>query len=442
MRQPLLALAVLALLIPRAYAARSPGTLDVRDYGAACDGVADDHAALVAAQAAGQRMRAAEIVIPAGCRLNLAGKLVYTVDTNSWRFGAGSRIISGGIQGLLDQTATNEVTYSKATSLDANENNVAAYGLYNISKGLASYQKNGFYSRVTSLDPSSYRIGTLTDLMNYGKDLVGYEAQVSAGPGNMVARLYGYHTQVTFPAGSDGNSWAAELETSNAGAYTAQQGKAGSKGALHLTDVGPNDMTVGLDIDASPARFENDITAWQRGTRSDGWFLYYGTTPTADMALDPVFGVAHDGHIVAPSATVPRFNGATHFDGPMTLEKTAVFADTRQIGNQKFTAGHYQYLSSQTGVVARGHDARTATVLENQVNVITICPAGTGVLLPRAPTAEASVRIVVLNRSGVTCLIYSTFGSQIENASSGGSIVLASGKDVSFTSAGTTRWYQ
>ena len=370
------------------------------------------------------------------------GKLVYTVDTNSWRFGAGSRIISGGIQGLLDQTATNEVTYSKATSLDANENNVAAYGLYNISTGRKPYQKNGFYSRVTSLDPSAYRMGALTDSVLYGKDLVGYEAQTSAGAGNMFARLYGYHTQVTFPPGSDGNSWAGEFETSNAGSYTAQQGKFDSKGALHLTNVGRNDITVGLDVDASPAHFGSDITGWQRATRSDGWFLYYGTTPTTGMTLAPVFGVAYDGSIVAPTATIRQFNGATRFDGAVTLMHGVLLGDTEQVGNHFFTSGHFNYLSARSGIIAAGTDAATATRLANQVNIITTCATGTGVSLPTPPRAGASVRITVVNRSGRPCEVYPSAGARIEATAKEAGTVLASNDTNDFISASSTRWYK
>ena len=423
-------------------ARRLDGTLDVRDFGASCNGVTDDHAALVAAQTAGQRSAAAEIVIPPGCKLNLNGKLVYTVGTNSWRYGVGSRIVSGGIQGLLSQSTTNGVTYSKATALDANENSVAAYGLYNVSLGTASYQKNGFYTRVTSHDPSSYRLGTLIDSVIYAKDLVGYEAQTSAAAGNRFARLYGYHTQVTFPAGSDGNSWAAEFETSNAGTYTAQQGKFNSKGAMHLTNVGTNDMTVALDIDGGPGHFANDITGWQRSTRRDGWFLYYGTTPEADMALPPIFGVAHDGRLTASSAVIPDFAGPARFEGPVTLTTSAVFADTRQRGNHAFARGGFELLSTNSNIVAGGGTRRSAPVLGDQVNILRHCPAGAGISLPDAPSTGTSLRISVLNRSGTSCTVYPASGARIEGNSPDAGITLRSGADGTFTSDGPSQWYR
>ncbi|WP_428395504.1 hypothetical protein [Lichenicoccus sp.] len=291
----------------RTLAARFADTLNVKDFGAACDGVTNDYAALTRAQAAGQAAGAADIVIPAGCRLNLGGQLIYTVNTNTWRYGPGSAIVSGGVQGLLDTATYNNVTYSKTSSADFNENGVAAYALYNQSPQTAGYQKNGFYTRITSLDPSTYTVGSLTDSILYAKDVVGYESQVQAsGSADTTARLYGYHGEVSFPAGSDGNANVAEFEINNAGSYTPQTSKAASKRVLHLDNVGPNDVGEGVEVfgGINSGKFYVAYDTFQTSVRSDGYAFGYWDDPRNDMSRVPIFGVAQDGHVIAPSITL------------------------------------------------------------------------------------------------------------------------------------------
>ena len=292
---------------PRTLAARFADMLNVKDFGAACDGVTNDYAALTRAQAAGQAAGAAEIVIPAGCNLNLAGQLIYTVGTNTWHFGTGSAIVSGGVQGLLDVATFNNTTYSKASSADFNENGVAAYALYNQSAQAAGYQKNGFYARITTLDPSTYTVGGLTDSITYAKDVVGYESQVQAsGSSNTTARLYGYHGEVSFPSGTDGNANVAEFEVNSAGSYTPQTSKADSKRVLHLDNVGPNDVGEGIEVfgGITSGKFYVAYDTFQTSVRSDGYAFGYWDDPRNDMTRVPLFGVAQDGHVIAPSITL------------------------------------------------------------------------------------------------------------------------------------------
>ena len=291
----------------RTLAVRFADTLNVKDFGAACDGVTNDYAALTRAQAAGQAAGAADIVIPAGCKLNLGGQLIYTVGTNTWRYGPGSAIVSGGVQGLLDTAAYNNITYSKTSSMDSNENGVAAYALYNQSPQTAGYQKNGFYTRITSLDPSTYAVGSLTDSITYAKDVVGYESQVQAsGSADTTARLYGYHGEVSFPAGTDGNGNVAEFEINNAGTYTPQTSKAASKRVLHLDNVGPNDVGEGIEVfgGINTGKFYVAYDTFQTSVRSDGYAFGYWDDPRNDMTRIPIFGVAQDGHVIAPSITL------------------------------------------------------------------------------------------------------------------------------------------
>ena len=64
-------------------------------------------------------------------------------------------------------------------------------------------------------------------------------------------------------------------------------------------------------------------------------------------------------------------------------------------------------------VVATGTTQATAALLITRTNVITSCPGGTGVLLP---SIQQYVPIVVINRSGASCLVYPTLGATVETA--------------------------
>ena len=91
------------------------------------------------------------------------------------------------------------------------------------------------------------------------------------------------------------------------------------------------------------------------------------------------------------------------------------------------------------GLAAAGTSQATATALAKQINRLTSCPSGGGLRLPGAPAAGGSLEIVVLNRSGSTCLVYPPIGGTIEGAAS---VSVASGSDTAFRSMNATAWYQ
>jgi len=89
----------------------------------------------------------------------------------------------------------------------------------------------------------------------------------------------------------------------------------------------------------------------------------------------------------------PRNGTGTNYPG---VNASAWYANTSSNG---FGSGTLSTL------VAAGTTQATAAVIPTSTVVITSCPAGAGVILPNL---ERSTDIIVMNRSGATCLVYPT----------------------------------
>ncbi len=252
-------------LTSRPLAARASEDLDVKDYGAACDGVADDTKALQAAQMAGQGRRSAKILVPPGCTMKLSSS-VYTVSTNAWSWGAGSSVTGAGVQGLLDQTVNNMQSWSKSSAISANENGLAIYDLFNPTTGSSAYQKNGLYVRTFQVDPSNY---TDPQTIQTSRDAVGIESQANITQLNPSGRAWAYHGACGVDPGSEGQCIVGEFESYNNGGYEPLGGRFDSKIGLHVTAMGTQDSTVGVAI-AGTRKWETELQMLQQSLRPDG----------------------------------------------------------------------------------------------------------------------------------------------------------------------------
>ena len=284
--------------IPRNLSVRLSEELNVRDFGATCDGITDDTAAVQAAQLAGQARGSAHIVVPAGCKLNLAA-VVYSAASNAWEWEPGAYVTNVGIQGLLDVTRYNMQTWSKASNYAGNENGVAVYDLFDPIAGTINYQKNGLYVRTFQVDPSTYSDPKTITTMH---DAVGIESQASIIQKNPSGRAWAYHGSCSLEAGSEGQCISGEFEVYNNAGYEPLTGRFDSKIGLHVTAMGTSDSSVAIAI-AGTQHWEIGLLFLQQSLRSDGmaWELL------APDGVTPVASMGYDGTI----ASQGRFLGAT-----------------------------------------------------------------------------------------------------------------------------------
>ena len=95
-------------------------------------------------------------------------------------------------------------------------------------------------------------------------------------------------------------------------------------------------------------------------------------------------------------------------------------------------------------VVATGTTQATATVLITRGSVITSCPAGAGVMLP---AMSRYIPILVVNRSGGTCIVYPTVGATVESAPGtaaavNAGVTIATNTNYFFRAISPTTWLQ
>lgn len=100
--------------------------------------------------------------------------------------------------------------------------------------------------------------------------------------------------------------------------------------------------------------------------------------------------------------------------------------------------------SLSSNVVGTGTTQATSTLLITRTSVVTSCPAGAGVVLP---SVNRYVGVVVLNRSGGTCLIYPSPGATVETVPGTAGAVnapatMATNTDTIFRPIGGTAWAQ
>jgi len=100
--------------------------------------------------------------------------------------------------------------------------------------------------------------------------------------------------------------------------------------------------------------------------------------------------------------------------------------------------------SLNPAVVAAGTTQATATLIVAKNNVITVCAAGAGVILPSITRYTA---VLLMNRSGNTCLVYPTLAATAESAPGtagavNAGITMASNVDVIFKPVSATAWNQ
>ncbi len=410
--------------VPRTLAARFGALIDERDYGAQCNGSANDTAAFQAAQLAAQAQGGATIRLegPGICNL----QTVYTVSNNGWEFGANLHL-NGTVSGVLDDISHARRTIAFQTSNDVGESNLFLSQEDVASSGTAAYQKNGVYVRLFQADPSTYT-GTINnvDQVAPNKDAVAYEAQIDIRPGNMSGRIYGYHAQASADAGSDGNINVAELELSNNGTYTPQPARYNSKRVLHLTCIGTVDCTEGVDLDGV-SRFHVGLASYQNVIRTDGYFLYFGGSNSADLTMPPVFGVSQSGQITT--------SGGAAVTGGLSADRLVVSGLTTRSARDAVSAA--VIASPATGAAPSG-----ATQIATSVIRVSGCASGSALQLPSGGATGFSTEIVLLNRSGAACTIYPPAGGTIENNAANAAITVPSGADQAFRSLGPTSWYE
>jgi hypothetical protein len=94
--------------------------------------------------------------------------------------------------------------------------------------------------------------------------------------------------------------------------------------------------------------------------------------------------------------------------------------------------------SINASVSAAGTVQGNATALLNDINVITTCASGAGVVLP---TAVAGMRKLVFNTTANACLVYPASGAAINAGAANASYSLAAGARLEYISTSSTQWY-
>lgn len=416
--------------VARSLASRFGTMIDERDFGARCDGATDDTAAFQSAQLAAQALGGATIQLGGAgtCKL----QTVYTISNNGWEFGSNLHL-NGVVPGVLDDISHVRRTIAFQSGNDVGESNLFLSQEDVPSTGTASYQKNGVYVRLFQEDPSTYN-GTINNVDQVGpnKDAVAYEAQINIRSGTMFGRIYAYHAQAAADSGSDGNINVGEFELANNGTYTPQPARFNSKRALHLTCIGSVDCTEGLDIDGV-SHFHVAVASYQNVIRTDGYFLYLGTSNAGDETLAPVFGVSQSGRITSSGGAAVA--GGISADS-LAVSGTATFASL-------IVRSAVNGLSAATITApASGAAPAGATQLTKAVARVTSCPSGSALQLPAGAPAGSSSEIVVINRAGAACTVYPPSGGTIESNASNVAVTVASGADQAFRSMGPAAWYQ
>ena len=410
--------------VPRSLATRFGTVIDERDYGAQCNGSTNDTAAFQAAQLAAQGLGGATIRLegPGTCNL----QTIYTVSNNGWEFGANLHL-NGTVSGVLDDISHARRTIAFQTGNDLGESNLFLSQEDVISSGTAAYQKNGVYVRLFQEDPSTYT-GTINnvDQVAPNKDAVAYEAQINIRPGNMSGRIYGYHAQASADPGSDGNINVGEFELSNNGTYTPQPARYNSKRILHLTCIGTVDCTEGIDVDGV-SHFHVGLASYQNVIRSDGYFLYFGASNSADLTAPPVFGVSQSGQITT--------SGGAAVIGGLSTDRLAV-------SGLMTRSAHDAVLATVITTPATGTAPNGATQITTSVIRLSGCASGSALQLPSGAASGSSIEIVLLNRSGSACTVYPPAGGTIENNAANAAVTVASGADQAFRSLGPASWYE
>ena len=409
--------------VPRSLATRFGTVIDERDYGAQCNGSANDTAAFQAAQLAAQAQGGATIRLdgPGTCNL----QTVYTISNNGWEFGANLHL-NGTVSGVLDDVSHARRTIAFQSGNDVGESNLFLSQEDLASSGTAAYQKNGVYVRLFQEDPSTYT-GTINNVDQVGpnKDAVAYEAQIDIRPGTMSGRIYGYHAQATADSGADGNINVGEFELSNNGSYTPQPARYNSKRVLHLTCIGTVDCTEGIDLDGV-SRFHVALSSFQNAVRGDGYFLYYGASDSGDLTAAPVFGVSQSGQITT--------SGGAAVTGGLSADRLAVSGLITRSARDAVSA-------AVIAAPAAGTAPSGATQIATSVIRLSGCASGSALQLPSG-AASGSTEIVLLNRSGGTCTVYPPAGGTIENNAANAAVTVASGADQAFRSMGPASWYE
>jgi hypothetical protein len=94
--------------------------------------------------------------------------------------------------------------------------------------------------------------------------------------------------------------------------------------------------------------------------------------------------------------------------------------------------------SVNPAVTAVGSVQADATALSNDVNVITVAGANTGVVLP---PAVPGMRKLVFNTTANSCIVYPALGSQINSLGTNVGYVLTAGTRLEYVATGGTQWY-
>lgn len=416
--------------VARSLAIRFGTMIDERDFGARCDGATDDTAAFKSAQMAAQALGGATIQLGGAgtCKL----QTIYTVSNNGWEFGSNLHL-NGVVSGVLDDISHARRTIAFQSSNDVGESNLFLSQEDVASTGTAPYQKNGVYVRLFQEDPSTYN-GTVNNVDQVGpnKDAVAYEAQINIRPGTMLGRIYAYHAQASADSGADGNINVGEFELANNGTYTPQPARFNSKRVLHLTCIGSADCTEGVDIDGV-SHFHVAVASYQNVIRTDGYFLYLGTSNAADETLAPVFGVAQSGRITSSGGAA--VTGGILTDS-LAVSGAASFASliARSAANGVSAAA----ITTPAGGVAPAG----ASQLTSAVARVTSCASGSALQLPAGASSGSSLEVVVINRSGAACTVYPPSGGTIETNAPNVAVTVASGADQTFRSLGPAVWYQ
>lgn len=114
---------------------------------------------------------------------------------------------------------------------------------------------------------------------------------------------------------------------------------------------------------------------------------------------------------------------------------------TSSIASAGVSHGGYTW-SNYTAIAGAGTTLATATTVGSGTVKITACAAGAGVKLPAGPSSTFGFSVLLMNRSGTTCLLYPSATSAIEGGAIGTAVTLAIGGSYLLVGDSATDWLQ
>ena len=288
----------------------------------------------------------------------------------------------------------------------------------------------------------------VADFVNVADVTTGtyYPILANAATGNVSE---GSNSALTFAAGT--GTLSATVFSGSGASLTSLNGSNISSGTIAQARLANSSLTVNgtsISLGGSGTITANTTQTLTLGSFLTGTSFNGGTAVTA--AVDATSAntaskvVARDasGNFSAGTITA-TLSGAATTAGTVTtaaqpnITSVGTLTSLTVSGNITQTSG-YEILTTSAAVSAAGTAQGNATAITTQVNVTSTVASGAGVALP---TAQAGLRITIINTAANAVLVYPASGGTINALALNAAYSLGAGGRLDFQAVSSTQWY-